>query len=103
MLAASWVSLMLRDLGCITVLHGLQMFTIKNQLSRHLKDFVRDSNHAEVGILGPLFEVGTNRINGVANENRLNKAEFVVAVTECVNVVVRHESQPQAKNHRPCH
>src|SRR5579864_2438181 len=72
----------------LTVFHSLKMLAVKNQLSRHFEDLVGNPDHAHLWISWPFFELGSNRIDGVAHKHRLDEPQLVVSIAEGMNVVV---------------
>jgi hypothetical protein len=90
-------------MGCITILHGLQMFTIQDQLAWHLEDFIGYFDHSHCWILRVFFEIRSDGVNRVADEHWFYETELVVAVAEGVDVIVRHQPQPNAEHHGACH
>src|ERR1700733_12303480 len=83
----------------LAILHGLQMFTIKDQFSRHFEHLVRDFHHAQLRIFGPFFHLGADRVNRVSHKNGFDKSQLVVSVAEGMDIVVRHQTEAQAEHH----
>src|SRR5829696_6756595 len=89
--------------GGVAVGDSLQVFAVEDELAFVLKDLVGGTVHAEVRVFRGFFEVGLYGVDRVADEDRFDEAQLVVAVTEGVDAVGRDQTQPEAKNHRPRH
>src|ERR1700751_5164793 len=56
-----------------TILHGLKMLTVKNQFTGHFENLIGNPDHAHFRIARPFFNLSSNRIDGVAYIDRLDK------------------------------
>src|SRR5882672_4228248 len=84
----------------IAVENGLDVLAIEHDLTLTLEHFVAGARQAALLVLRLLGEVGANRINRVADEDRLDEAQAVIAVRERLQPVGGDESDPGAEYKR---
>src|SRR6476661_1612000 len=76
------------------------MLAVKHEFPWMFEYLVGNTHHTHLRISRSLLQIGANRIDRIANENRFDETQLVVAIAEGMDAVMRHQAKPQTKNHR---
>src|SRR5436190_23035237 len=82
------------EIGGIPVFYRLQVLAIENELALALEHLVARPDEAHVLVARLLVEVRADRIDGVADEHRLDEAQPVVAVGKGIDAIGGDEAEP---------
>ncbi len=89
-----------RESRRVLVLHRLQVLAIEHQFALALEHLVARADQAHLLVARAFIEVGADRVDRVADEDRLDEAELVVAVGEGVDAIGGDQPQPGREDER---
>lgn len=84
----------------MAVFNSLDMFTVEHELAVVLEYFLAGTIEAGFIIFGRFIQICFDRINGIADENRFDEAQFIIAIAECIDAISGDESESKATNLR---
>lgn len=80
------------------VFNRLDIFTVEHELTVVLEYLLAGTIEAEFVIFGRFIQICFDRINGIADENRFDEAQFIIAIAECIDAISGDESESKVTN-----